>query len=182
MIGLRRYTEAKRWQQLEYLAKEMDRFFNIRQVQNALSMLDYNSRPVLLFPEAESDPGRHAFVTDDIIMEALDIDSQKSFDHVQLAIRDTFDRFFIELCRLHAHIETGLLRRADLKPYLSYWLILMKTGRDRKSTEFLKRLHDFLKHFCYDGAIDLIDQSEKCAPPGVMRRPGLVRKSQRYPG
>ncbi len=161
LIGLRRYTAAKRWQVLEYVAKEMDRFYNIPDVRKALSMLDYNSRPVLLFPDAERPSDRYATVTDAILFQALDSDSARSFDTVQTAIRDTFDALFNELSRLHAHLQTGLFQFSDFYPYLAYWLDVMRTGRDRKDAKFVKRLHEFLRFYSYDGVLDLINRSAK---------------------
>jgi hypothetical protein len=161
VIGLRRYTAAKRWQVLEYVAKEMDRFYSIPDVRKALSMLDYNSRAVLLFPDSERSSDRYTVVTDAVLFGALDTDPSRTFDAVETAIRDIFDVLFNELLRLHAHIRTGLFRFNDFHPYIAYWLDIMRDGRSRKDAAFVKRLREFLRFYSYDGVLELINESAK---------------------
>lgn len=163
LVGLRRYTAARRWEVHQYLAKEMDRFFAMPEIQKALSMLDWNSRPILLFPHKSNPDDRFKTVNNDVIYGALDPDPGRAYNEVEGAIRDIFDKLFMELTRHHAHISANAFKFKDYYLYLFYWLEIlhsgrpMKNGHSLKNMEFVERLQEFLAHYGYDGVLELIE-------------------------
>src|ERR1041385_5454237 len=69
--GLMQYRRAQRWKRAEFVANEMKDFKADSMVRNALLLLDWNERAVLLFPD-EADPEKRSVrIEDRAIAEAL---------------------------------------------------------------------------------------------------------------
>jgi hypothetical protein len=150
-FGFIQYRRADKWKRGEFLAKEMKDFFDDRAVQKVLTMIDWGARSVNLFDNPDPDPKKHSYVTRDVQIAALkphtmlrhDSGSDATpgpqerseaettlstesnpctFQVVQARIRDCYDRFLDGLGRFASYVESGLISRKELDPYLEYWI------------------------------------------------------------
>ena len=150
IFGLWQYFRAEQWKRAEFLAKEMKEFFGDPIVQNVLTMIDWSPRPVNLFlnPTLERDKFPvvtrelqvkallpHTFLTknvqpgsdanesaSDAAIETVDWRLKEKYSSNEARIRDSYDRFLDGLGRFGMYIESDLLTRKAMDPYLRYWI------------------------------------------------------------
>jgi len=149
LAGLMQYRRAQRWKRAEFVAGEMKEFKADPWVRNALLLLDWNERAVDLFPH-ESDPAKRSVrVEDALIAHALVPHTSRSeFSPVEIALRDTFDRFFDRLERFEYFLEAGLVSSKEFAPYLRYWLdILGNEHSGRKSPAVVQAIWAYIDFY-----------------------------------
>ncbi len=98
--GLVEYIKAQRWKRLEFVAGQVKDFRTDPACRNVVVMLDYNERPVELFPSAKDYADRYVVVTDDVLKTALTYHVDRpecSYTPTETAIRDSFDAFLTDL-------------------------------------------------------------------------------------
>jgi hypothetical protein len=157
LAGLFQYRHAQRWKRAEFVANEMKEFKAEPRVRNALLLLDWNERAVELFPH-ETDPEKRSVrIEDRTIKDALVPHIARSvFSPVEIALRDTFDRFFDRLERFEYFLEAGLVRSKEFAPYLMYWLdILGNEKSGRKPPEVVWAIWVYID-FYYSGVTSLL--------------------------
>ncbi|MGH6978474.1 MAG: hypothetical protein ACRED4_04165, partial [Brevundimonas sp.] len=73
----------------------------------------------------------------------------RRYTDAEAAIRDCFDAYFGYLDRFQHFVRTGLISRADLRPYLEYWV----TTIDQELEPVMKeRVRDYVTFYRFDGA------------------------------
>ena len=127
-IGLAQYIRAQTWKRTEWVAEEMESFFNDWRVMVALRMIDYGERRLEFYPARADEAARFVMVLDDDVVKALEhhITSDgknRVFTDDELTIRDLFDHLLNRLERIQSFVRTGLLGYRDVRPYLDYWAI-----------------------------------------------------------
>ena len=157
LAGLMQYRRAQRWKRAEFVAGEVKEFKADPMVRNALLLLDWNERAVELFPHDADPEKRNVRVADRTIGETLVPHTMRSeFSRVEMALRDTFDRFFDRLERFEYFLEAGLVRPREFAPYLSYWLNILGNDRSgRKPPEVVHAIWLYLD-FYYAEVISLL--------------------------
>ena len=131
-IGTLAVQNDQAWKRAEWVASEMQRFFDDPWVQVALTLVDWGSRPVRLPPGGEID----VIVTDDEIQVALFHHSLRTdgFTPKEVLIRDTFDHFLDGVERIASHVESKLVTCRALAPYLSYWAFHIQQANPKDHT------------------------------------------------
>jgi hypothetical protein len=138
IAGFFQYLKADKWKRAEFLAKEMHDFFNDKEIQIALTMIDWGVRDVQL---GDLGDGRKTtIITREMQISALrphtmdhtDFSSDRvalegeddkiNFQRVEARIRDIYDRFLDQLSQFAAYVQTGLVSRREIDPYLKYWI------------------------------------------------------------
>jgi hypothetical protein len=155
--GLVQYRRAQRWKRAEFVASEIKEFKADPMVRNALLLLDWNERAVELCPQ-EADPEKRCVrIEDRAIAKALVPHVTRSdFTPLEIALRDTFDRFFDRLERFEYFLEAGLVSKQEFAPYLRYWLeILGNENSGRKSPEVVRAIWVYID-FYYCEVISLL--------------------------
>jgi hypothetical protein len=155
--GLMQYRRAQRWKRAEFVANEMKEFKADPLVHNALILLDWNERAVDLFPH-EADPQKRSVrVSDQAVADALVPHVARcDFTQLEIALRDTFDRFFDRLERFEYFLEAGLVSSREFAPYLGYWLdILGNQNSGRKPPEVVRAIWGYID-FYYSGVTSLL--------------------------
>jgi hypothetical protein len=157
IAGLMQYRQAQRWKRAEFVANEMREFKADPMVRNALTLLDWNERAVELFPREPDPEKRCVRVEDHTIAQALVPHLTRcDFSPVEIALRDTFDRFFDRLERFEYFLEARLVHRREFAPYLAYWLdILGNEHNGRKSPEVVRAIWVYID-FYYGGVTSLL--------------------------
>lgn len=179
ILGLLQYRKAQQWKRVEWVAQEMKLFFSDPMVQNALQMIDWGERRILLFPHREKFEDRYVVVSgEDVKLALLPHDERPKYTEVEAAIRDCFDRFLDGIERFESYVATGLVRPADLEPYLSYWGYHIAAAREGDpKVERLVQLRKYMGRYGYIGTSRLIQQlkeayeSSAATPPNKSLNP-----------
>lgn len=159
IVGLLQYRRTQRWKRAEWVAAEMDAFFGDPKNQAALKMIDWGARRVELYPDRESREERFVIVTDNRLAKALEDHEQRpdGFSEDEATIRDIFDHFLDRLERIHSFVEAGLVRIADVAPYLRYWAVdIMGAEEGDPQVERLVQLRHYIHHYRYTGVEALL--------------------------
>jgi hypothetical protein len=167
LAGLVQYRHAQRWKRAEFVANEMKEFKADGMVRNALLLLDWNERAVELFPHEADVEKRSVRVEDRAIAGALVPHVTRcDFSPVEIALRDTFDRFFDRLERFEYFLQAGLVSSRQFAPYLAYWMdILGNEHSGRKSPEVVRAIWGYVD-FYYSGVASLLRRfGYKIRPP-----------------
>ncbi len=151
-IGISQYRKSEAWKRLEFVAAEMKSFYDDAAVKLAIGMLDWRKKEVALFKYRGENDFERAVVDYAIVATALSIAPELRYDKVHSAVREVFERFLEFLARFEGFLATGVVNKADLNPYLDYWIKLI-AGQDANSPEVtaqvLPSLWKFIDHYGY---------------------------------
>src|SRR6185436_17286982 len=146
-IGLRRYVREQKWKRNEFVANEMKTFNSDPMVRNVMSILDWGSRKVELFPDKPDYNDRFVKVDRKLLKSALQFHEFKTpgekgcrFTEDEVAIRDHFDRFLSYFERFEYFIKAKLIRPVELTADLGYWI-------DTISEDIEPDVRNFISHF-----------------------------------
>lgn len=171
ITGLLQYSKAQRWKRAEFVAVELKDFESKPKVRNVMRMLDYSKRRLELFPERDHED-RWCIVSNDTLCDALVYHEERTkFFPAEVAIRDSFDEFFDGLERVHSFLQSRLVTKKGLEPYLKYWLdVLGDPKNDRLSQEARNQIRSYVQSYGYLGVEDLIDRFELPGKENRFRR------------
>jgi hypothetical protein len=156
-IGLAQYIRAQAWKRTEWVAEEMESFFNDSRVMVALRMIDYGERRLEFYPSRGDEAARFVMVLDDDVARALEHHiapegKNRVFTDDELTIRDLFDHLLNRLERIHSFIRTGLLGYRDVRPYLDYWAIqVVEADVTDPKVHRIVALRHFMEIYGYHG-------------------------------
>jgi hypothetical protein len=171
-IGLNQYRKSEAWKRLEFVAAEMKAFYDDTAVKLAMGMLDWRKKEVALFKYRDENDFERAVVDYAIVAKALGTDPEMKYDKVHSAVREIFERFLQFLARFDGFLATGVVKQADLNPYLDYWIKLI-AGHDARSpevtTQVLPSLWKFIDYYGYRDVRQFISRYETVAFPEIKR-------------
>ncbi len=149
-ITSRQLLIANLWKRKEFANKSITEFFQNPLVRNAMLMLDWRERKLVLSEEHSRMTGEEAFdYSEDLLTNALR--EGLGFTDEEVVIRDCFDAFFGGIQQFNDLVESRLMQYSDFKPYFVYWGKLLQGKIDHKSTESLNAIHSYIKIF-FDAA------------------------------
>lgn len=158
-IGLWQYNRSQRWKRKEWVAEETRRFLTDPSVRQALLMIDWWERRVVLFPNHADPAMRVARVDDDTVARALlHHKLGQPFNPLEAAVRDVFDEFLDGLARMQQFVTAKLIRQEDLTPYLEYWI--ERVGRldgGGKPNARLRQLHQYIQDYKFKDVVTLLN-------------------------
>jgi hypothetical protein len=138
-------------------------------VKNVMSILDWGSRYVELFPTKTNYDDRFAKVDRQILKSALQYHKFKIADstndrytRTEVAIRDNFDCFLSYFERFEHFIEAELITIEELKPYLQYWIDTISENIEIDVRNFL---FHYIDKYRYKGTQDLFIRFGKNVKP-----------------
>ncbi len=150
------YTKAQKWKKAEFLAKEVKEFFADANIQRALLMLDWNIIDIPLF-ENEIENKKSFLFKDEMLINSLKHHDETYFTDEESIIRQTFDDFLFKLGMFQNYIDSKLISKKDVEPYLSYWINLIgDLSRKRKDEQCFKQLWKFTNYYEYKPIIKLL--------------------------
>lgn len=172
LIGLLQYRKAQTWKRNEWLAQEMESFFDDPRVAAALRMIDYGERRIELYPSRRKEAERFLLLRDDDVAKALEHHSvryhrdDRGFTDDEATIRDTFDHLLGRLERIQSFVQSGLLTYRDIRPYLSYWATnVINATADDPTVDRIVQLRRFITGYGYSGVQTLFARIAGCEWP-----------------
>lgn len=171
IIGLIQYRRAQTWKRTEWVAQEMDSFFNDWRVAAALRMIDYGERRIELYPSRKNESARFVMVRDDDLAKALEHHSirhkgDQGFTDDEATIRDFFDHLLARLERIQSFIQTGLLSYRHVRPYLNYWAVhILGAAPGDPKVDRIVALRYFVEAYGYSGVQTLFSRIAKAKWP-----------------
>lgn len=135
--SVRQQAKAELWKRRQFVLEAITAFESNRRVRIAMTLLDYNSRAVVL---EEGIPGEPISESD--LIAALS--PLKRYTRQEALLRDAFDEFFDGLDRLGVMLRAELITWADVEPYLRYWLVLLDPEPRGRSVEFGSVIRNYI--------------------------------------
>jgi hypothetical protein len=164
-LALREYRTTQQWKRAEFLAAEVDKFFQTTQVATALLLIDYSL--IRLGPDgqrAARDTPKSFKVDDETMIRALQLhtefeDETEKFNDQEIVVRLAFDELLTGFERFAHHVESSLVSLDALKTYVGYWVEKLADPRSKwKPAEFYISLARFVDAYQYKGAQRLFRQ------------------------
>lgn len=203
-FAARQYRRAEPWKRAEFVASAMKTFDDDRDARVVKKLVDYSRARVNLFHELTSERPVYEEITRSIQTGALlphpireddprfgrqegagaDVGAAESdpvkggaaqYSPTEVAIRDAYDAFLGHLERFGSWIETGLVTKEELEPYLRYWIdviALMPERRHRTSVgtsedraTWRLTLFTYVDVYGYSGVRRLFQEFGRCVVP-----------------
>lgn len=156
--GLVQYRKSQVWKRNEFIVSEYQNFISNRYVQRVMVLLDYPISNFYVFEEEptvntldkpfeELERSNKILIKCDYktIAEALSAkyDDEKPRDYMAAPniIRHSFDKFLFKLGLVNKYIDSNLISRDEIKPFIIYWLDLINSD----SSSFVNNQNDFIK-------------------------------------
>jgi hypothetical protein len=151
-LWLAAIDEAHRWKRTEYAHISIRKFMDDPVIKNAMLIMDWQERIVVLPEEQATFLGEKKFTyREDALPDALSVKS--SFSLEETLIRDTFDAFFTGIEQFHDLVEAGVMRHADFKPYLAYWAQLLSGKVAHKNSATLAAIDGYVAEYFDKGKV-----------------------------
>lgn len=156
-IGLWQYGESQKWKRAEFLLKEVRAFEPNQNVVNIRRMLDNNTVSLYLYGK-DAEP----VTVDRTMLEGALSDSdegaKKQIDDSP-AIRHALDAYLSHLDHFNNIVESGLVKKKELRLYIEYWLdIIGNTKNQKLSPELRKALWAYMQRKGFNGATRLLNR------------------------
>lgn len=184
LFASHRMYRGQRWRIAEFVSAEMRRFESVREVRNALAILDHSSREIDFGGDVAGQ--RWGRVDRSTLIAALSPPKGRGGLGFPLwRIRDTFSVFFTELGRFEVAIRAGLFSSRELEPHLGKRLGILAGSLDRTTRE---AICGFLHRGGFDEVIALLRRfgheihlpgqkvqiADQMLPPKLVPRDSLV--------
>jgi hypothetical protein len=154
-FALWRWTVDQKWRRVLYAQTLLERFFQRESTVKSFDILDIVDEEVEF--EFHDKPKKSIKLTNDLLIGALSTFDQKELnDENEIVVRATLDAFFGDLSTFQSHIEAGLIKISDIKPYLEYWFReLTANGKVHDDARFGVQVAKYLTYFGYDRVLTL---------------------------
>ncbi len=95
-------------------------------------------------------------LTEEIFIDSLrTLEEQQRYEKPYFKVRMIFDEFFTDLSMFQHHIEAGLIKPKDIRPYLQYWIKSINGYGKIYTIELARQANKFLAYFEYDAVLRL---------------------------
>jgi hypothetical protein len=103
--------------------------------------------------------------------------TQQRFTVAQVAIRDCYDAFLDGLERFSSYVVTGLIDRADLAPYLSYWIEdIHAATNDPEDAAWCATLLTYIAFYRFTGVQSLFAAFDRAIDPASAAYQGFLKQ------
>lgn len=138
--------DANRWKQREFAHTTIRKFLDDASVKNALLMMDWRERIIVLSPEQAVFLGEPKFTYhEDSLPNTLSV--KPSFSLEETIVRDCFDAFFTGIEQFADLAESGMMEYADFKPYLGYWAEVLSGKVPHKNPAALAAIDGYVAEY-----------------------------------
>lgn len=182
-FGLWRWVVDQKWRRVQYAQSIIKASFEDELVEKACEVLDTNDGIVTFADDHK--PERDIYISDDFLIGALaTFDQKEGFSDDELCVRGVLDKLFDEMNTFQSHIDAGLIKLDDIRPYIEYWIREM-SGNGRVHEERLAhQIHRFLEYFGYRRALRLASNMgypiKEGAPTSSSQQPLVHSRPSRH--
>jgi hypothetical protein len=149
-----RWMIDQKWRRVQYAETLVKDFTSKENTKRAFEFLD-SYRQIDVLP-AEYGGKSKAYADEGMLIASLktskEITALTQHEHV---IRKSFDEFFTDLSSFQHHVETGLIKIEDIKPYLEYWIKSINGHGKIHGAALAEQIDKFLKDYDYRSVIKL---------------------------
>ena len=117
-FALWRWTVDQKWRRLQYAQSLIKEFFERKNIAKAFEVIDTIGEVEF---EDDSNPTQRITIniTNDFLISALTTFDQKNKNtYEEIILRDIFDDLFDGISLFQSHIDIGLIKLQDIRPYL----------------------------------------------------------------
>ncbi|MGB9367808.1 MAG: hypothetical protein WCE79_17530 [Xanthobacteraceae bacterium] len=148
------YQRGESWKKNEFIAKLYKDLVDDPACQRAMWLLDWGDRRINF--GSETSPNLH-ICTEPILLAALRKHDESGFDELEMAIRDTFDRFFMYIEQFERAMQNNLVDPARVYPYFAYWIDLLN-GKRHLSAALRQRVAEYVEHYGFRDVRRFLDR------------------------
>ena len=154
-FALWRWMVDQKWRRVQYAQSLIKEFLEKNTTVEAFNILDVSDEEVEF--SGQNSKTKKILITDTFLIGALSTFDQKTKNTPkELVVRIILDGFFDDLNIFQNHVDTGLIKLRDLRPYLEYWIKeLVGQGRSHKSAFFGQQVCRYLNYFGYEKVVTL---------------------------
>jgi hypothetical protein len=151
-----RWVIDQKWRRVQYAQQLIREFIAKENTKQAFGFLD-SQWPVDVLPEDYPGGGTKANADERMLIESLkaSYEIKVQFKMHEYFIRSVFDEFFTDLSSFQHHVEAGLIKVGDIKPYLEYWIKSINGYGKIHGAALAKQINKFLKDYDYLSVIKL---------------------------
>jgi hypothetical protein len=140
------FQDASRFRRREFAHTEIQKFMNDPLVHNAMLMMDWRERIIVLTDEQATFLGDKKFsYHEDTLPNTLS--AKPSFTLEETIVRDCFDAFFTRIEQFYDLVATGMMEYADFKPFLAYWAELLSGKIAHKNPAVIAALESYIAEY-----------------------------------
>jgi hypothetical protein len=149
IFALWRWTIDQKWRRVLHAYSLVEKFFEKENTIKAFEILDIIDEEVEFKFADESK--RTIKLTNDFLIGAMSTFDQKQVnDEKEIVVRGILGDFFDDLSTFQNHIDAGLIRLKDIKPYLEYWFQeLAGNGKVHDDPRLGVQVAKYLRYFGY---------------------------------
>ncbi|MCA6363870.1 MAG: hypothetical protein IM638_12595 [Bacteroidetes bacterium] len=153
--GVFQYRSTQRWKSAEFALSELHKFNESANTKLVQKLLDFSAIRLTLATEADS---IEATITEKrLIWNLRPHTVEGNLSPTDLAVRNAFDTWFLELEKFEYLIRIGLIDKDVTYPYLAYWLDLLgRKRKGRKDEETVKAMHNYIHFYGIKGVARLM--------------------------
>lgn len=160
-VGLWQYGQSQRWKRAEFLLSEIRLFEPRQNIVNVRRILDNAQAHVYLYGEKDAEGKQETPVAVDrsMLLNALTELAELKRDHNddERAIRVALNSYLSHLDHFNNVVDSGLVRKQELKLYLQHYLDIIGNHRNAKlSNETRNKLWVYMHSNGYEGSINLL--------------------------
>jgi hypothetical protein len=154
-FALWRWMVDQKWRRVQHAQSLVEKFLEKRNTIKAFEILDTIGE-VECASKYDVKKNETINITDEFLIGALStFDQKKENDESEIIIRDIFDDFFDDLSTFQGHIESGLIKLQDIKPYLEYWMSELAGHGRIRGTDFADQVGRYLNYFRFERTLTL---------------------------
>jgi len=148
-FALWRWMEDQKWRRVQYAQSLVTKFLEEKGVTKACEVLDTVGE--VEFEVENNSKKRHVInITDEFLIGSFStFDENEENTEDEILIRDTFDSLFGGLSLFQSHIEAGLIKLQDIRPYLEYWIRELSGHGKVHSEAVALQIGKYLQYFGY---------------------------------
>jgi hypothetical protein len=154
-FALWRWMVDQKWRRVQHAQSLVEKFLEKKNTIKAFEILD-TIGDVECVSKYDAKRKETINITDEFLIGALStFDQKKENDESEIIMRDIFDDFFDDLSTFQGHIESGLIKLQDIKPYLEYWMSELGGHGRIRSTDFADQVARCLNYFRFERTLTL---------------------------
>jgi hypothetical protein len=148
-FALWRWTVDQKWRRVQYAQSLIKEFLENKSVAKACEVIDTDG-DVLFEIEGKPKKRRNINVSNKFLLRSFTTFTEKEENtYDEIAIRDVFDELFSRISVFQSHIDTGLIKLRDVRPYLEYWIKELSGHGNVHSQEVAAKIRKYLQFFGY---------------------------------